>query len=92
MKCPKVSLCLKRDDLRKHWNGKFLIAQLTKATKPSNYAHCYFFGRLVPHPTRHERLTVEFGNFEQIVFVVRRKRAQRALAEPILAQFSESYA
>jgi len=69
-----VSLYLKRDSLLKHWNGKFVIAQLTEAAQPASYAHCYFYGRLIPHPKFLNRLTVEFETLEQIVFAVRRKR------------------
>ena len=50
---------LKRERLEEHWNGKFLAAQLCEAAKPGHYAHCYFFGRLVPHPTRSNRLVVK---------------------------------
>ena len=49
-----VSLYLKREALKEHWNGRFLAAQLSEAAKPGHYAHCYFFGRLVPHPARSE--------------------------------------
>ena len=69
-----VSLYLKRDALLTHWNGRFLIAQLHEAMNANNYAHCYFFGRLVPHRTLPRRLTVDYSSLEQIVFVVRKKQ------------------
>ena len=69
-----VSLYLKRDQLRSHWNGRFLAAQLAEATKPAHYAHCYFFGRLVPHPTHHDRLAVELQTLNHLAFTVRAVR------------------
>ena len=54
-----VVLYLKRNVVQEHWNGRFLVAPLTQAAKPGHYAHCYFFGRLVSHPTRSDRLVVE---------------------------------
>lgn len=68
-----VSLYLKRESLLEHWNGKFLVAQLTEAAKPGHYAHCYFFGRLVSHPTRSLRLVVEVEDLDHLTFTVRRR-------------------
>ncbi len=69
-----VSLYLKRDQLRSHWNGRFLAAQLAEAAKPAHYAHCYFFGQLVPHPTRSDRLVVEVQTLNHLAFTVRAVR------------------
>jgi hypothetical protein len=68
-----VLLYLKRDALLKHWNGKFLLAQLTEASKPGHYAHCYFYGRLVDHPKLGERAVVEVESIEHLVFTVRKR-------------------
>ena len=38
-----VVLYLKREVLVEHWNGKFLVAQLSEAALAGHYAHCYFF-------------------------------------------------
>ena len=51
-----VSLYLKHEVLKAYWNGRFLAAQLEETPKPAHYAQCYFFGRLVPHPTRSDHL------------------------------------
>ena len=64
---------LKRDVLLKHWNGRFLLAQLTEASKPAHYAHCYFYGRLVDHPKWGNRVVVEVDLFEHLAFTVRKK-------------------
>jgi hypothetical protein len=66
-------LYLKRDELLKHWNGKFLLAQLTEASKPQHYAHCYFYGRLVDHPKLGGRILVKVESFEHLVFTVRKR-------------------
>jgi hypothetical protein len=66
-----VSLYLKRDMLQGHWNGRFLAAQLTEAARPGCYAHCYFFGRLVSHPTDGNRLVVNVDSLDHLAFTVR---------------------
>ena len=66
-----VSLYLKRRRLQEHWNGRFLAAQLTEAARPGCYAHCYFFGRLVGHPTVGDRLVVNVDSLDHLVFTVR---------------------
>jgi hypothetical protein len=68
-----VSLYLRRGVLAKHWNGPFLLAQLTEAAKPGHYAHCYFFGRLVCHPALSHRLVIEVESMDLIAFTVRRR-------------------
>src|SRR5262249_1593609 len=68
-----VSLYLKRDVLLKHWNGRFLLAQLTEASKPAHYAHCYFYGRLVDHLRWDNRLVVEVDPLEHLAFTVRKR-------------------
>jgi hypothetical protein len=67
----EISLYLKRNVLLQHWNGKFLIAQLMEAMKPRHYAHCYFFGRLVPHPAMSNRLVVDVEAFDHLSFTIR---------------------
>ncbi len=67
----EVSLYLKRQLLEEHWNGKFLTAQLCEAAKPGHYAHCYFFGQLVAHPTHGDRLVVRVDSLDHLVFTVR---------------------
>jgi hypothetical protein len=69
-----VSLYLKREALQAHWNGRFLVAQLTEAAKPGHYAHCYFFGRLVSHPTHSDWLVVEVQSLDHLAFTVRANR------------------
>ena len=70
-----ASLYLKRQMLLDHWNGRFLIAQLTEAAKLGNYAHCYFFGRIQPHPVAAARLVVVVESLDYLVFTVRRTAA-----------------
>jgi hypothetical protein len=70
-----VSLYLKRETVLEHWNGKFLIAQLSEAAKPDHYAHCYFFGRIQPHPAASARLIAVVESFDYLAFTVRRKVA-----------------
>ena len=70
-----VSLYLKRDALLDHWNGKFLIAQLSEAAKPGHYAHCYFFGRLQPHAVVTDRLVIVVESLDRLAFTVRRTAA-----------------
>ncbi len=77
----EVSLYLKRDALLRHWNGKFLLAQLTEASKRGHYAHCYFYGRLVDHPKLSDRVVVEVESLEHLAFTVR-KRAPASLPDP----------
>jgi hypothetical protein len=69
-----VSLYLKRELLQKHWNGQFLAAQLSAAAEPGHYAHCYFFGQLVAHPSLRERLLVSIAGLEHLAFTVRTTR------------------
>jgi len=66
-----VSLYLKRNMLQEHWNGRFLAAQLTEAARPGRYAHCYFFGRLVSHPTHAHRFVVNVDSLDHLAFAVR---------------------
>jgi hypothetical protein len=66
-----VSLYLKQEVLQAHWNGRFLTAQLTEAARPGRYAHCYFFGRLVSHPTHDDRLVVNVDTLDHLAFTVR---------------------
>jgi hypothetical protein len=68
----EVSLYLKRTTLLEHWNGKFLIAQLSEAAKPGHYAHCYFFGRLQPHAVVPDRLVIVVESLDRLAFTVRR--------------------
>jgi hypothetical protein len=70
-----VSLYLKRETVLEHWNGKFLIAQLSEAAKPCHYAHCYFFGRIQPHPAASARLIAVVESLDYLAFTVRRKVA-----------------
>jgi len=70
-----VSLYLKRQMVLDHWNGKFLIAQLSEAAKPGHYAHCYFFGRIQPHPSVNARLIAVVESLDYLAFTVRRKVA-----------------
>ncbi len=77
----EVSLYLKRDVLLRHWNGRFLLAQLTEASKGGRYAHCYFYGRLVDHPRVTDRVVVEVKDLEHLAFTVR-KRAPTSLPNP----------
>jgi hypothetical protein len=70
-----VSLYLKRETVLEHWNGKFLVAQLSEAAKPGNYAHCYFFGRIQPHPAASARLIAVVESLDYLAFTVRRKVA-----------------
>ena len=70
-----VSLYLKRETVLEHWNGKFLIAQLSEAAKPGHYAHCYFFGRIQPHPAVNARLIAVVESLDYLAFTVRRKVA-----------------
>lgn len=70
-----VSLYLKREALLGHWNGTFLVAQLAEATRPAHYAHCYFFGSLVDHPNRADRLVVEVQTLDHLAFTVRKSAA-----------------
>lgn len=67
-----VSLYLKRETLLGHWNGRFLIAQLSDAVKPGQYAHCYFFGQIRPHSSAIARLTVIVERLDYLAFTVRR--------------------
>ncbi len=76
-----VSLYLKRETLVEHWNGRFLMAQLTEAAKPGHYAHCYFHGRLVDHPKVSDRVVVEVQSLEHLAFTVR-KKAPASLLHP----------
>jgi hypothetical protein len=71
----EVSLYLKRNTLLEHWNGKFLIAQLSEAAKPGHYAHCYFFGRLQPHAVMRDRLVIVVESLDRLAFTVRRTAA-----------------
>ena len=73
-----VSLYLKRETVLEHWNGKFLIAQLSEAAKPGNYAHCYFFGRIQSHPAVNARLIAVVEGLDYLAFTVRRKVAALA--------------
>jgi hypothetical protein len=66
-----VLLYLKQETLQAHWNGRFLAAQLTEAARPGRYAHCYFFGRLVPHATHNDRLVVNVDTLDHLAFTVR---------------------
>lgn len=68
----EVSFYLKREMLLNHWNGKFVVAQMTEAAKPGNYAHCYFFGRFQPHPTVTARLIAVVESLDYLAFTVRR--------------------
>jgi hypothetical protein len=77
----EVSLYLKRDALLRHWNGKFLLAQLTEASKRGHYAHCYFYGRLVEHLKVIDRVVVEVKGLEHLAFTVR-KRAPTSSPDP----------
>ena len=70
-----ASLYLKRETVLQHWNGKFLIAQLSEAAKPRHYAHCYFFGQIQPHPTARARLVVVVESLDYLAFTVRKKVA-----------------
>ena len=70
-----VSLYLKRETVLEHWNGKFLIAQLSEAAKPGHYAHCYFFGRIQPHSAVNARLIAVVESLDYLAFTVRRKVA-----------------
>lgn len=70
-----VSLYLKREMVLDHWNGKFLVAQLSEAVKPGHYAHCYFFGRIQPHPAVSARLIAVVESLDYLAFTVRRKVA-----------------
>jgi len=70
-----VSLYLKRETVLEHWNGKFLIAQLSEAAKPGHYAHCYFFGRIQPHPAASARLIAVVESLDYLAFTVRTKVA-----------------
>jgi hypothetical protein len=70
-----VSLYLKRQIVLDHWNGKFLVAQLSEAAKPGNYAHCNFFGRIEPHPAESARLIAVVDSLDYLAFTVRRKVA-----------------
>jgi hypothetical protein len=67
----EASLYLKRQLLQKHWNGRFLMAQLSAALEPGHYAHGYFFGALVPHPRHAGRLLVHVASLEHLAFTVR---------------------
>jgi len=69
----EVSLYLKRNVVLKHWNGRFLLAQLTEASKPAHYAHCYFYGRLTDHPKLGDRVVVEVDTLGHLAFTVRKK-------------------
>ena len=69
----ELGLYLKREALVQHWNGKFLMLQLAEAAKPGHYAHCYFFGRVLSHPTFAARLAVEVRTLEHLAFTVRRR-------------------
>ena len=73
-------LYLKREALLRHWNGRFLVAQLTEASKPGHYAHCYFYGRLLQHPKARDRVVVEVDALEHLAFTVR-KRAPASLPD-----------
>jgi hypothetical protein len=77
----EVSLYLKRDALLRHWNGRFLLAQLTEASKRGHYAHCYFYGRLVDHAKLTDRVVVELETLEHLAFTVR-KTARASLPDP----------
>jgi hypothetical protein len=66
-----VLLYLKQEVLQAHWNGRFLAARLTEAARPGRYAHCYFFGRLVSHPTHDDRLVVNVDTLDHLAFTVR---------------------
>jgi len=68
-----VSLYLKRETVIEHWNGKFL--QLSEAATPGHYAHCYFFGRIQPHPAVNARLIAIVESLDYLAFTVRRKVA-----------------
>ena len=68
-----VSLYLKRQSILDHWNGKFLIAQLSEAVKPGHYAHCYFFGGIQPHRAASHRLIVDVESLDYLAFTVRRR-------------------
>ena len=73
-----VSLYVKRDALLKHWNGRFLLAQLAAASKPGHYAHCYFYGRLVHHAMLSNRVVVEVDTLEHLAFTVRARGITRS--------------
>ena len=70
-----ASLYLKRETLLGHWNGKFLIAQLAEAAKLGHYAHCYFLGRIKPHPVAIARLIAVVESLDYLAFTVRRTAA-----------------
>jgi hypothetical protein len=86
----EVSLYLKRDVLLKHWNGRFLLAQLTEASKPAHYAHCYFYGRLVDHPKLHDRVVVEVDALDHLAFTVRTRSVGNVLGGGAGARKSQS--
>ena len=77
-----VTLYFKRERLLDHWNGKFLVAQLTEAAKPGYYAHCYLFGRIASHPTKENRMIVEVESLDHLVFTVR-TRIHGAATSPL---------
>ena len=68
-----VSLYLKRQSILDHWNGKFLIAQLSEAVKPGHYAHCYFLGEIQPHRAASHGLIVVVESLDYLAFTVRRR-------------------
>jgi len=74
----EVALYLKRGVMLEHWNGKFLVAQLIEATLTGHYAHCYFFGRLVPHRKSRCRLMVEVESVDHLAFTLRAKGLAKA--------------
>jgi hypothetical protein len=74
----RLTLYLKREVLVEHWNGEFLVAQLTEAAQAGHYAHCYFFGRLVPHRTDRRRLVVKVESLEHLTFTLRAKSLAQA--------------
>lgn len=83
-----VSLYLKRQMLLRHWNGRFLVAQLAEAAKLGNYAHCYFFGRIQPHPVTTSRLIAVVERLDYLAFSVRRQKDVRKKSEDRLRAIS----
>lgn len=72
-KAHDVSLYLKRQSILDHWNGKFLIAQLSEAVKPGHYAHCYFLGEIQPHRATSHGWIVVVESLDYLAFTVRRR-------------------
>ena len=53
-----------------------LLRDFTEAARPGRYAHCYFFGRLISHPTHGDRLVVSVNSLSHLVFTVRSFKQQ----------------